>query len=79
MSDDLIKALQKELRQADDRIAELQAALKPFARKNLSDEITTTTLEYLSPLGTQMKELQKMKESDDNIRAARKVLEKNND
>jgi len=31
MSDDLIKALQKELREADERIAELEAALKPLA------------------------------------------------
>ncbi len=30
MTDDLIKALQKELREADDRIEELRAALKPF-------------------------------------------------
>lgn len=31
MTDDLIKTLQKELREADDRIAKLEAALKPFA------------------------------------------------
>lgn len=34
MTDDLIKALQKELREADDRIAELETLLKPFARLN---------------------------------------------
>jgi len=37
MTDDLIKALQKELREADDRIGELRAALKPFASL-LNDE-----------------------------------------
>ena len=30
MTDDLIAAMQKELREADRRIAELKAALKPF-------------------------------------------------
>jgi hypothetical protein len=53
------------------RIAELEAALKPFSLQKLSTEPHTTTLMYYTPIGELERQAREIKKRDDEIRAAR--------